>query len=1142
MIAVVKLKITDIQLRLDSLQEPKNFINASRSDCLKLKLQNTQTLALIGPIPVLILFFSFLYIEGGKIVTGPADLLIPLSPGWQNIVSYLSPVKYSNFGSFGNAPWGFLQLYGLSIIIGSMGIVQHLTGLIPILISYFTFWLFLGQISKNSLNRIVFSNLYVFNAVALNQFTGATGLMYIYAFIPFFLYYSMRYLHSEGRFLTNLTGSVFAIFMATFFSTETIFHVIITVIPVGLIAIIGMKRGKRSAIHGMKVIIFLVISVAISSLLLSYTYYPWFEATFGIVSPASTPLLSLKNAFLNSNFYATYPGISVFPNPIYPFFSYAFVYTPAIYALVAASISSLLIFSSFYSRDRLSNSVPAFMFVLAVTAFIALGNYYPQIAFGIFLRLKPASIPLSGFNFDQEWWYALIPWEIVLLFTGANNLPHMFERTSHLFKGYKRSLKTLMHSSQGNSVHIVERYERIGKVVSVSIVIMIILISLYTQMPTDLSQTSMNAPTQTYSYFGTVSTPNHIPTYFQQLQNSLEEKESHGLFYTLVFPGSPSVVTWTYSNPYYISFPSASGEVNNYLWRFLNATSSGNGNSAAHFLSSLGIQYVVLLWDLNETQANPTLIAQGPIGNPHVMFNSLNSSNSFSLIESNSNFSLFENREFSFVHYYPALYVLPSQQVLGRISTVNVPSMSNITLPEQVKHTNLLSFVDRKANQTEWTPIDSGKLSVSGNLSEGNVSLSMNDRGFAISYSLVGGNSNIIPVIHGQEYKVSFTAITGKNTSGNLYVGWENLSGGYVDLGVDNIPLISLSGNAEYNYSQNIYVQNESYIIPLIAVYNFAGTVDINNLTLSLVGENNVSTNISTYVFGSSNLTFVQSYNMICENNFAKGFAFTDAASENGNTGVPSVNLYYPGGDPHNPSTRYGTILPLQFYSVPQYGSIQYGKYLVSMNPASSIRGNISLSPGIYDAIIPLSGNGAFSVNFNNASTIVSLITYSFLNIPVTVENGTLSYSFTNYAGESEIGPILLFNDSTYNYVSSLLNMSEPYVGATFTENGGIFALNVTLRHPGLLEISQNFLPGWNLSLSFNGGLRVEHPAIMVIDGWETGFYVNSYGNISVRGVYEAGTIFYVTQYIQTTSLVVLPLLLLMLYIFDYKKKKMRFR
>ena len=1075
---------------------------------------------LIFFIPVISLFIFFFIIEGDFIITGPADIYIGYYPNYANLMSYLDPYKLSNFGTYGNSGLAPLIFYFSNFITGNIAFTQHLIQLLPIIISYFSFWLFLGQIQKNKFYRLIFSDLYVFNAVALNQFTGATGLMYMYSFIPLFLYFLLRFYNNIGSISMNFTGSVFSIYFATFSSTETFFHVIMTAIPVLLFVILGIRRQLKEIYRLVRFFVFFVFSIAVAFLALSFTYLPWAEALMGISTPLSSSLIIASHQFIDQNFYLKYPGISVFKYPFSPLFAYAFINTPSKLILIIGIFSGILLLSSILPLNKNKFSVASIAFLLILTLYIDMVDYFPKYTFIFFLYTKPFSIILSGFPMVQEWWFVLVPWEIVSLYLGAINLPAFAKKIESRINKFK---KYTQHKKLENKymIRLYSKRKMIPKYLTLMIIILIISMAFYSNISNDYKSTSAYEKPEIINYFGNTTVTNHEPLYFEELQNNLSNEEMKSPFRVLYFPCFP-IIKDTYSDLWAVSFPTSSSIVNSYVWTFLNSTIDNNPAKASSALSDLGIKYVVILKHLNEVNANPYMFYQGLIGNPNIAFNALNNNSYFNLVDDNSNYSLFLNNNFSFVHIYKADYTVPSYDFMGSNVTYNVSMYANSTIPNYVKNFNLVSFLNN--NISQWTNISNAKMLTTGNRTNGNISIATSTKApFLLSYY-----KNTFNAVSGQEYRLTYKLITGNNTRGVLYIGFK-----YYNVttskycGVYNFNKIPLENNKIYNISSNAMLGNESNIFsitPLIALYSFNGSIKIDNLQFNFISEDN-NTYKLPYTETIGNVSYLNTYLNLSNLYPYNNMLFTHDGELNN---ITDINLYYPNMKVDN--RFYGIILPLKYYSNPDYGIINYNNDCTEMVSTSSLNGTIGSKNGNFTAVVSISGNpNIMKLQFNNDTKIISDSSGN-IEVKFSVVNNSIIYNFTNYLGTAYIKSIIIYKGNEYSILENLSkDTSENNV--SIKVSGDSFVINGNFQKNTFIVLPINFEPEWEITINQN----FEELPIMA-NSWETGIYINQSGNLSINGKFEASTVYYVSELLQTGSFILLPALLALFYFIDKRR------
>jgi len=1078
---------------------------------------NDYIILLIFFIPVISLSVFFFIIEGDFIVIGPGDVYIAYYPNYANLMSYLDPYKLFNFGAYGNSGLAPLIFYFVDLIIGNVALTQHLIQLLPIIISYFSFWLFLGQIQRNKFYRPIFSDLYVFNAVALNQFIGATGLMYMYAFIPLFLYFLLRFYNQVGSFSINFTGSIFSIYFANFSSTETFFHVIMTAIPVLLFAILGLKMQLKEIYRLIKFLAFFAFSIIIAFLSLSFMYLPWAEALMGINTPLSNSLIQFSHQFINQNFYLQYPGISIFKYLFSPLFAYAFVSTPNKLLLIIGLFSGILYLSSFLHFRKNQFSVASIIFLLVLTFYIDMADYFPRYTFVLFLYTRPLSIILSGFPMVQEWWYVLVPWEIVSLYLGAINLPEFGKKIEAQIVKFQKHIK-YRSSKNRYIIKLLSKRGTIPKYITLIIIMLIVSMAFYSNIPNDYNQTRAYQNPEVANYWGDVTLTNHVPLYLENLQNYLSEQEMKSPFRVLYFPSFP-MTKYTYLDPWGISFPTSSVVINSYMWEFLNSTIDHNPQKAAAALSNLGIKYVVILKRLNEVNANPYLYWQGLIGNPNIVFKTLNNNNYFNLINNNSNYSLFLNKDFSFVHIYRAGYTVPSYDFIGSNITYNVPIYQNSSIPQYVKNFNLVSFLSD--NMSQWTSISDAKMLITENQTSGNIFIENSTK----TPILITYYKNIFNALSGQEYKLTYKLITGNNTSGTLYVGFK-----YYNIttskycGDYNLPVIPLNNNSDYNISYNAILGNVSnifWIDPLIALYNFNGSIKIENLKFNFIsGINNLYQ--LRYVETPTNVSYLNTYLNISNTYPYNNMLFNPNKNFNN---ITNIDLYYPNMKIDN--NFYGIILPLKYYGIPKYGIISYDSNSTEMFSTSFLGGSIKSQNGNFTAIIHISGNNyIMRLDFNNNSKIISDVTGN-VEVKFSVMNNSIIYNFTNYVGTSYIKNIIIYKGNEYSILENLSNDTSKN-NINIKISGDLFEIYGNFEKNSYIVLPIIFEPEWRIIINEK---YMESP--ILANCWETGIYVNQSGNLGIIGEFRASNIYYITEYIQTGSFVLLPTLFILFYFID---------
>ena len=166
---------------------------------------------LIGILPPLILFTYNFVLEGHYIPATP-DIFLPFLSGHSNLEAYISPWKPWGCGSNNAASISYVYDYVLQLITNNYAISQHFILLIPILISYLSAYYVIKVLIGDDLVSSLCANIYVFNALFLQESTGATGLIYFYSFVPFALGHWISISRSSTFSLRNILGASIADF------------------------------------------------------------------------------------------------------------------------------------------------------------------------------------------------------------------------------------------------------------------------------------------------------------------------------------------------------------------------------------------------------------------------------------------------------------------------------------------------------------------------------------------------------------------------------------------------------------------------------------------------------------------------------------------------------------------------------------------------------------------------------------------------------------------------------------------------------------------------------------------------------------------------------------------------------------------
>lgn len=1100
-------------------------------------------LLIASSLPSILIWTCFMVIEGNNLVLD-SDLFMPLWPPNQNLLFFISPWYTADFGFPTSSPIIYLLAFLISSITNNLAVTQHAIQLAPLIISFFTSWLFLGKISYRKHFLPLFSNFYVFNAVSLNQFVGATGLMYIYAFTPLILYYMIRLLRNDGSAFKNVTGIIFASYFATISSSETIMHIALTSVPIIMAFIFDVVHQRWILRRHLTFIIGIFASFFFYLLFQLAAYLPWMEATLGIKTVQSSGLLQIANVFLSKNFYLQFGGradLSIFPFFYSPLSSIVYVYKPAP-ILLALSIGIIIIYVfSIYFPERNFMALPSIIFLALSNGYIELIIYSPNTAFLVFTSLKPLTLPLVAVPIIQEWWYVLVPWEIVSAYLG----------TISIYDFVSRKRKIAIRDSHVKNVQGLSRIRRYVynmrsgtlQLLPVVLVILVIMSTLNYQMPQDLNANSPSAPLVSGYWWGNIIYPKHVPSYILSLENKLEVGQLRSPFRILFFPSSPGVVNvWTYSNPYSISFPSSSQYINSTIQLFLGYINDNNSEMAAYELSSLGIKYVVVLWHFNENKSIPYMISAaaggGLIGDPHIMYRTLAYGADFSLLSNDSDYALFQNNIFSFFRLYGAAFYLPPVSTVGlNLSTQVSNYPGNNTRYASSMGYNLLGYLPSSNGQPSWSSMQGFNMSVANN--SGYYSVEVNHFNTKNGSFGVTWYSDVIPVLPGQVYNFRYVLNSSRNSSGLVYVGWNNRTMNIDDdTGDMNLPLVAVDGATSSQHIYNVTIPNDTYfIIPVLVFYRFNGTVNITDISLELTGNNALAIGSSQYEFIKRQFdSNILSASLRDIYPFSHMALLTSFKTPENTSVIPMYSAELAVNSRLSPD-NIDVIFP-QYGFIPIFGILDYNGNGVSFHSNGQLEYEMKARNGSYTAVIEMYGHGLSYTSISNTGEFFSNPVAShpyLLNFSVT--NGSFVFTIQNFVGSLTVSSIIILNRSSQAELGRLFSAASH---ATIKVDGfhtSYFEIKVQTRYPVILEADQNYAGPWRAWSLVSFGKQTPIESIS-LNGWELGFIVNTSGNLTVYVSYNPGLMFYVLKYVNISAFFGLPLLLFGTYILPFKRRQ----
>ena len=642
---------------------------------------------LLGSIPSFIWFFVLLYNEGSSL-TSTTDVFIPFLLPQQNLMYFFSPWHFASFGSFGNAPLAYLYSYALESLLRNPFITQHLIVLFPIPVSYFSAAILLKKFSKYKILIILFANMYVFSPVSLNQVIGATGLIYIYAFEPLVIFFSMCIFETRifNRSASkNVFGLSLSLLGATFALTEAVLFCSLLIGPLVIAALIRHLNSDSSK-HQIWVFFSLLSLGFILYFALSiFLYFPWFLGVFFPTSIIGSSLTSgftafFKNPFAINGYRATFPeSYSVLTLMIN-------VNTPSILDTVLSvglMITTTLPLLMRTKRSKDYIFLGNWLYLLLVAGFLQLIIISPKSAFEVFSISH--FIPLLVFNEPAEIWFLVAVWELLLLYQSTLilidfvipvNYGRLRQQVGNAFNGENADKRSSL-------IHNAGHYSRIFTCILVAALVLLQFNSLLTAAPPDIYATSSQGETHFHNtYYGTYSIPDHSPKFVINLIQSFQtERATAGPFRVLWLPTFPGIQQWSQIDPYMISFPPSNPELLSYFQQFVRNAASNSSTNIAPMLSSLGIKYIVVLNSMYQNQTPPT-IAQGNLGpyaimgNPAAFNSYLSHQHDLRCIVCGNNYSEYLNLEFRgfFSGKVGAFYLSSSNPVsFGRNATYTSP-------------------------------------------------------------------------------------------------------------------------------------------------------------------------------------------------------------------------------------------------------------------------------------------------------------------------------------------------------------------------------------------------------------------------------------------------------------------------------------
>jgi hypothetical protein len=1116
---------------------------------------------LLGAIPSLVLCGYLILLQSTQ-VTISTDLFVPFIHRTDDLSYFLSPWHPGNFGSAGSSPNGYLYAFLINDVTQNAGLTQHFLSAIPIPIGFATSFVLLGRFNKGLPIRILFANLYIFNAVVLNQIAGATGLLYVYAFAPATIYFALEMADPDGKFWKPVSGYAISGFLATFFLSETVFFLLLYLVPIALF-IIGQAAARRTTYRSVLVMFGkLVLGLCLYMAMDLFIYFPWAQAVLGITSPFASPVVTIGQSFLGHNFYTLQPISGVLPTPT------SLLTGPlvgqgggALQVVIGLCIVALACVPLLVDRDKRSLLVLSiWAFILLLGGFLLLINSAPDLVYFLVTSSGLLLLPLVVLNQAAQWWFVLTPWEIILLFLSAlrvtdGSLLRTLRRLDYASKSLAGPrVRSKLVSRPWSLYRRIIGERRSGSILtgaSITFVVLLICTNASTSLiPIVQSEVSATAsPTQTAFDGGPYALPNHIPLYVLQLERSFANlRGSEGPFRVMWFPSSPGINQWIQIDPYSIYFPPPSQVL---LDDFDQITADVQQNASVDMtplLTDMGIRYIVVLLQLNQTGSEPAVFndSAGPfalLGNPRTMNQYLERQSNLSLISSNSNYSLFLNLNSDGLFQSlrgVVLYNGPAELSLGSGSLARVPS-SPSPLPNQSAAIGFNIVVNPMfAPENEsWTPLGNGyQESNASRWGRTWVQVTSGANGteyssaFGVSYNtLPDGVPNRVAILPGQEYLLGGSLVMAPGTQAVISVGGQlinltNKPSGLVQAGPFNV-----SGIPVFNFSVSWTVPNGSYVIsPLFIVRSLQGSFQLTNFTITYAGTSFVNKTISFLDSAPRVELNPYSYYGLVKTEFRDSDnlgLLTSLPSDFAGSGVNVIPIS-PVGNFTSNTSGLGIFLPgLQM--VPDSGLLMRSSSTLALESAATASAFVYNLQDNIESIWRICGFGVGSVSVSSVTVGYDLRVGSpcqavYLNASG-VGQSTL-FSISNLVGVISLVSILVqssrgsLNPLLLQSVSNLTgSQTWTVVGTETSDSQFLLTALSPISRSCLLLVHQAFVPGWFATYMAGGEQRISEG--FEINGWETAFVLTNGTLWPVKLTFSGGSFFESSLVIEGVSSIV---------------------
>jgi len=1092
--------------------------------------------------------FLFMMIHEGNVITTTTDVFIPFSSATQDWLAFYSPWHGTLFGSFSTAPNGYLYAFLLQSASGSVTFTQHTLSLLPIPIAFISSYLMLYSFKKSMFISLAISNLYIFNPVFLSQVTGATGLLYIYAFAPLVIYFSYRLLqHSQNRVLVvkNILGCSLSLFFATFFSTETILFFSLILLPLLLTSLLKYLLQISASRETIRFFAIMAIVFLLYLALSTFTYANWISAIISPNSAMGYTFAASKSNYVDRNFFTFNSYTGVFPLPFSVLSVLTFIGQPNIPSLALGILVICVMASTLWIKRECESTLALaiWLYLLAIAGFLQLIVTSTSTAYSIFKLTSPASFPLLVFNEPAEIWFFTLIWELLLTYLGLIFLSERLLSTSFKYELWFHSI-SLKPTQHAKTISKIRGFKDKAQPILSSILVLFLVISLLlnpilTTLPTTLSQSGSKSETYyNNSFYGTFSVPNHIPAFLVNLTNYFQnERATLGPFRALFLPTAPNTQLWQELDPFMIAFPPSNGQLYSYFQHLVIDMNQNSSESPTSILSEMGVRYVVILKVLNESQIGPTIANSniGPfavLGNPSEMIKYFANKTGIDSIQTTPDYTLFENifcQNF-FKIGYGAFY----QPVKGSIYLGENATFSESLMPPAdfsyatVSSVNLISDPNFKGTTSGWTDFGMNTTrSYSIVNGTGSMRITIDNPkqkeiGLTSYNILPDGSGNIIPVDPGQKYDYFGNVSTTDNSSGIIYIGSTAYNetqhaGSYIQTDLSTLtPNSSIEMDGSFVVPEGVF-----FIQPYIYIGgHLSGVIYFENISLRLLGfaapaaqsflnVSKVRTSISSSQLNSLFFNFPgSSYFSIVDN----------------------TSLFQKNSMPIFPMTAYKSsgsiagaqiVFPFSAFD-PVFGYSLFNTAGTTMHSLSMISGNLSVDSGRYLVSIELSGRAMSSVTVNNISTEINLTSTGsvYLNIVTQIKSQTLLVNVINYLGVLQIKGIVLFGPDMPNYVIGLLSSQSPEPNELQVHGNSLthYILNVVdnLSVPRIVMMAQLFAPGWSVHYSENNSLITSSG--FLVNGWEIGFLIGQSRNISITILFTPDRLFYVALITQSLS------------------------